>query len=137
MPWWGWVAVGLVVFALVYGALVAWLVVVGRREDARTVARFIPDCVVLISRLAREPTVPRWRKVLLLAVVGYLLIPIDLVPDFIPVAGQLDDAVIVALVLRSLVRSGGAPLVTALWPGPESSLRVIVALAGQPSSPDR
>jgi uncharacterized membrane protein YkvA (DUF1232 family) len=135
MPWWRWVAVGLVVFALVYGAFVLWLVVVGRREDARTVARFIPDCVVLISRLAREPRVSRRRKLLLLAVVGYLLLPIDLIPDFIPVAGQLDDAVIVALVLRSLIRSGGAPLVAELWPGPESSLGLILSLAGrQPAS---
>jgi uncharacterized membrane protein YkvA (DUF1232 family) len=99
-------------------------------HDARAFARFIPDCVVLISRLAREPRVPRWRKLLLLAVVGYLLVPIDLIPDFIPVAGQLDHAVIVALVLRSLIKSGGAQLVTELWPGPDSSLRLILAIAG-------
>jgi uncharacterized membrane protein YkvA (DUF1232 family) len=133
MPWWGWVGLSLAIFALVYVAFVLWLFLVGRREDARTMARFIPDCVVLMSRLARDPRVPRWRKLLLLAVVGYLLVPIDLVPDFIPIAGQLDDAVIVALVLRSLVRSGGAPLVTELWPGPESSLRLILSLAGQRS----
>ena len=133
MPWWGWVGLSLAIFALVYGAFVLWLFLVGRREDARTLARFIPDCVVLMSRLARDPRVPRWRKLLLLGVVGYLLVPIDLVPDFIPIAGQLDDAVIVALVLRSLLRSGGAPLVTELWPGPESSLRLILSLAGQRS----
>jgi uncharacterized membrane protein YkvA (DUF1232 family) len=130
VPWWGWAGVSLAILALVYAAFVLWLVVVGRRHDARALARFIPDCVVLISRLAREPRVPRRRKLLLLAVLGYLVVPVDLIPDFIPVAGQLDDALIVALVLRSLIKSGGAQLVTELWPGPESSLRLILAIAG-------
>jgi uncharacterized membrane protein YkvA (DUF1232 family) len=64
---------------------------------------------VLVTRLARDPRVPRRRKLLLLGLVGYLALPFDLVPDFIPVAGQLDDAIIVALVLRHFVHaSSGA-----------------------------
>ena len=122
-------AFSLLVLIALYGAFVLWLVLAGRRDDARAVATFIPDCVVLISRLAREPRIPRWRKWLLFTVVGYLLLPIDLVPDFIPVAGQLDDAIIVALTLRSLIRAGGEPLITELWPGPSKSLQLILALA--------
>ena len=91
--------------------------------------RFIPDCIVLVTRLARDPRVPRRRKLLLLGLVGYLALPFDLVPDFIPVAGQLDDAIIVALVLRHLVRAGGEPLIRELWPGPERSLALILRLA--------
>jgi uncharacterized membrane protein YkvA (DUF1232 family) len=129
MSWWQWLLVSLAVVLGVYAAFVAWLVVLGRRDDANALATFIPDCIVLVTRLAREPRVSRRRKLLLVALVGYLALPFDLVPDFIPVAGQLDDAVIVVLVLRSFVRSGGEQLIRELWPGPEQSLALILRLA--------
>ncbi|HET6945434.1 MAG TPA: hypothetical protein VFI01_08805, partial [Gaiellaceae bacterium] len=66
MPWWAWLLISLGVTLAVYGAFVAWLVARGRREDARALATFIPDCIVLVTRLAREPRVPRRRKLLLL-----------------------------------------------------------------------
>ena len=129
MPWWGWLLVGLGVFALVYAAFVGALVLLGRRGDAAALATFIPDCIVLVTRLVRDPRVPRRRKLLLLVLVGYLALPFDLVPDFIPIAGQLDDAIIVALVLRTFVRSGDRDLIRELWPGPERSLALILRLA--------
>jgi uncharacterized membrane protein YkvA (DUF1232 family) len=134
MPWWGWFLVGIGVLAVAYAAFVIALYLLGRRADARALATFIPDCVVLVTRLARDPRVPSHRKLLLLALVGYLAMPIDLVPDFIPVAGQLDDAVIVALVLRHFVRTGGEALIRELWPGPERSLALILRLAGPSDS---
>jgi hypothetical protein len=91
VTWWSWVLIGLAVALVIYAAFVAWLVIVGRRGEARALATFIPDCIVLVTRLIRDPRVPRRRKLLLLALVGYLALPFDLVPDFIPVAGQLDD----------------------------------------------
>lgn len=129
MSWWQWLLVSLAVVVGVYAAFVAWLVILGRRGEARALATFIPDCIVLVTRLAREPRVSRPRKLLLVALVGYLALPFDLVPDFIPVAGQLDDAIIVAHVLRSFVRSSGEQLIRELWPGPEQSLALILRLA--------
>ncbi len=129
MQWWEWLVISLGIFLAIYAAFIAWLVLRGRREDARAFATFIPDCIVLVTRLARDPRVPRRRKFLLFAVVAYLSLPFDLVPDFIPVAGQLDDAIIVALVLRQFIRAGGEPMMRELWPGPERSLALILRLA--------
>jgi uncharacterized membrane protein YkvA (DUF1232 family) len=63
------------------------------------------------------------------ASVGYLAMPFDLVPDFVPVAGQLDDALVVAFVLRRVARRD-PDLVRELWPGPEPSLRLLLRLVG-------
>ena len=136
MQWWHWLLISLGVILLIYGSLLAWLVIRGRREDARAFATFIPDCIVLVTRLARDPRVPRRRKGLLIALVAYLGLPFDLVPDFIPVAGQLDDAIIVAFVLRHFIKAGGEPMIRELWPGPEQSLTLILRLA-QPGRPQR
>jgi uncharacterized membrane protein YkvA (DUF1232 family) len=127
VPDW-WLALGVV--AAVYAAFVLVLVVRGRRAEAAAVARFIPDLVVLFKRLLSDERVSPRRKLVLAAVVGYLAMPIDLVPDFIPVAGQLDDAILVALALRMVLRGSGPALVREHWPGPAESLRVVVRLAG-------
>lgn len=65
---------------------------------------------------------------MLLAAIGYLATPFDFVPDFIPVLGQMDDVIVVALVLRSFIRSSGESLVRELWPGSEESLALILRL---------
>jgi uncharacterized membrane protein YkvA (DUF1232 family) len=73
--------------------------------------------------------VPRRRKLLLVLLVAYLAMPIDLVPDFIPVAGQLDDVILVALVLRAVLRSGGEELLREHWTGPPRSFEFVRHLA--------
>src|SRR5512144_1421699 len=114
---------------VVYAAAVVGLVLAGRRGDARALAVFVPDCLVLFRSLLRDPRVPTRRKLLLAALVAYLAMPIDLVPDFIPVAGQLDDAIVVALALRAVLRSGGPELLREHWRGPDRSLDVLLRLA--------
>jgi uncharacterized membrane protein YkvA (DUF1232 family) len=113
-----------------YLLVVVALVVAGRRTDARALAGFVPDCVVLFSRLLRDPRVPRRSKILVAALIPYLALPFDLIPDFIPVAGQADDAILVALVLRVLVKRTDAVVLRELWPGPDRSLLVVFRLAG-------
>jgi uncharacterized membrane protein YkvA (DUF1232 family) len=123
-----WVAILAAVLAL-YAAGVLALIAAGRHTDARALARFVPDCAVLFRRLLGDGRVAWWRKVLLAAALAYLVMPFDLVPDFIPVAGQLDDAIVVALALRLILRASGASLLGEHWPGPARSLRVIQRLA--------
>ncbi len=132
MQWWAWLLVAFAVTTALYALFLCWLLVRGRRADARAFATLIPDCIVLVSRLTRDRRVPRRRKVLLLALLGYLALPFDLVPDFIPLAGQLDDALVVAIVLRHLIRAGGEGLVRELWPGPERTLDLVLRLAQKP-----
>jgi uncharacterized membrane protein YkvA (DUF1232 family) len=121
------------VLALAYAGLVATLVVTGRRADARALARFVPDCSVLFGRLLSDPRVSRGHRVLLVGLVAYLSMPFDLVPDFIPVAGHLDDAIVALLVLRTVLRGARADLIREHWPGGETSLAVVLRLAGQPA----
>ncbi len=125
--------------ALIWGAAVLVLLFVGHHTQARALAGFVPDCVVLVGRLLRDPRVPRRRKLLLAATAGYLALPFDLVPDFIPVIGQLDDAIVVALVLRSFLRGGEERLLREHWPGPESSLELLLRLIGrrEPGLPEK
>jgi uncharacterized membrane protein YkvA (DUF1232 family) len=128
VPFWPWGVVLIVVGAYLVG--VAALIAAGRREDARALAGFIPDCIVLVSRLARDGRISRPRRILLFGVLGYLALPIDLVPDFLPGIGQLDDAVLLGLALRVIVRGGGTELAREAWPGPQTSLTLVLRAAG-------
>ena len=94
------------------------------------IARFVPDCAVLFGRLVRDPRVARRHKLLLAGAAAYLAMPFDLVPDFIPVAGQADDAVVVSLALRAALRGAGTDIVAEHWPGTAGGLAVVRRLAG-------
>ena len=135
MSWWEWLLIALGIFVVLWAGFVALLYASGRREDARALARFIPDCIVLVHRLLHDPRVPRRRKLLLVGLIAYLALPFDLVPDFIPVAGQLDEVIIVVLVLRQVLRGGGEALLREHWPGPETSLRIVLRAAGRTTNP--
>ena len=125
-----WLLVVVACVLVVYAAFVVAVINAGRWPTMRGVARFLPDCIVLLKRLLGDPRVHRRHKLLLGALLGYLALPIDLVPDFIPVAGHIDDAVVAAVALRVVLRGSGAELLREHWPGPESSLAVVLRLAG-------
>jgi uncharacterized membrane protein YkvA (DUF1232 family) len=99
----------------------------------REALRLLPDLIRLLRHLATDVCVPRGVRIGLLAVIGYLLLPIDLVPDFIPVLGYADDALIVALVLRWVVRRAGRDVLARHWPGTAEGLRAVQRLAGLPT----
>jgi len=91
--------------------------------------RLLPDLLRLIRRLAADRTVAVGVRVRLVLLLAYLLSPIDLVPDFIPVIGYADDAVIVALVLRSVIKRAGEDAVRRHWPGSPAGLDIILQAA--------
>jgi uncharacterized membrane protein YkvA (DUF1232 family) len=131
VTWLQWLLIAGGAMLAVYGAFLVWLVRHGRGEHARALAGFIPDCVVLFRRLLGDERVPRSTRALLVVLIGYLAMPFDLVPDFIPVAGQLDDAIVVALVLRRVLRASGPELLREHWRGPTASLNVLLRASGQ------
>ena len=127
MPSWTWTLVG-----VLGGLLLCWLVLMAvlwtARPDemrARELLRLLPDVLRLVHRLAGDRTLPRGVRVRLWLLLVYLAVPIDLVPDFVPVLGHADDAIVVALVLRSVVRRAGAAAVERHWPGTPDGLAAL------------
>ena len=119
---------------VVYGGLLLLLWGYARKNPdtvaLREALRLLPDLLRLLKRLLADPALGwsvRLRVVLLL---GYLLLPFDLVPDFVPLIGYADDAVVVALVLRSVIRSAGAEAIERHWPGTQTGLQLVLTLAG-------
>ncbi|WP_155371277.1 YkvA family protein [Catellatospora vulcania] len=92
--------------------------------------RLLPDLLRLLRRLAADRTLPRGVRVRLALLMVYLAIPFDLIPDFLPIIGYADDAIIVALVLRSVVRRAGLDAVRRHWPGTDDGFAALTRLAG-------
>lgn len=92
--------------------------------------RLLPDLLRLLRRLAADRSLPRGVRVRIVLLAFYLALPIDVVPDFIPVIGYADDAIIVALVLRSVIRRVGPTVLERHWPGTPTGIALIQRLAG-------
>lgn len=125
-------AVGGVV--LIYAVLLVLLGLYARKHpetvSMRDALRLLPDLLVLLRRLTADRTLPRGIRVRLVLLLIYLASPIDLVPDFLPVIGYADDAIIVAVVLRAVIRKAGHGPLERHWPGTPSGLAIIQRLAG-------
>lgn len=117
------------VFALAWAILVLWLIAGGRRTAASEITAFLPNLVLLFRGLVRDPRVPRRAKVALIAGGLYLAMPIDLVPDFIPIAGQADDAIVAAAILRFVLVSTDRSVLYEHWRGDPRTLDRVLALA--------
>ncbi|HTJ61176.1 MAG TPA: DUF1232 domain-containing protein [Candidatus Saccharimonadales bacterium] len=123
------------VLAIAAIALVVWigfivlLVALGRRALARELATLVPNLTRLFAGLVRDPRVPLRAKIVLGATALYLAMPIDVIPDFVPVAGSLDDAIVAAFALRFVVRASSPEIVAEHWPGDPATLRRILWLA--------
>lgn len=121
-----WVAAILIGVWLV---LIVGLIISGRRALARELAALIPNLTRLFAGLLRDRRVPLRAKVVLGATAAYLALPIDLVPDFIPIAGALDDAIIAAFALRYVVHVTSREVVEEHWHGDPETLRRVLELA--------
>jgi uncharacterized membrane protein YkvA (DUF1232 family) len=120
-----WSAVVLTAYLLVVLGLIA----LGRRIDVRALAGFVAAFARLLKRLITDRRVPRRHKLVLAGAMGYLLLPFDVVPDFIPVVGYADDVLVAALGLRLVLRGAGPEVVTEHWSGPAGLLPALLRLA--------
>ena len=131
--WW------LVAIGIVGGVLLVWVALVAalwfhkpdelRVQDAM---RLLPDLLRLLKGLVSDPTLPRGVRVRLTLLLGYLALPFDLIPDFIPILGYADDAIVVALVLRSVTRRAGPEALARHWPGSPEGLAAVRRLCRLP-----
>jgi len=119
--------------ALVYVVAIGVLFLAGRRTAAREVAALLPNLLSLFKGLIRDPRVPRGSKALLALAAAWVASPIDLIPEFIPFLGPLDDAVVAALVLRHLLRTAGREVVAEHWRGDPRTLDRLLRLFGLPA----
>jgi uncharacterized membrane protein YkvA (DUF1232 family) len=133
LPEWLWVALGAVAgIALLWGGLVVALWRQQRRSGRdtnwRSIARVAPDVIRLIRRLATDRSVPRATRWWLAALLAYLVFPIDLIPDFLPVIGYADDAIVTAVALRFAIKHAGYDALKRNWPGTPEGLQSLLTL---------
>ena len=132
MAWWlrSLIGLGLGLLVVWLALIIALLVAKPDKAKLTETLRLLPDLLRMLRRMAADRTMPRGVRFRLWALVVYLAVPIDLVPDFIPVLGYADDAIIVVLVLRSTVRRAGLDAVRAHWPGTDDGFAAVCRLAG-------
>ncbi|ASR37199.1 hypothetical protein BAY61_21840 [Prauserella marina] len=129
--WWD-LVIGLAVVLLLAWLALVVVLIVSRPGGGllREALRVLPDVLRLIRGLATDKELPRGVRVRLGLLLVYLALPIDLIPDFIPVLGYADDAIIVTAVLRGVVRRAGMDAVRAHWPGTEEGFAAVARLTG-------
>jgi uncharacterized membrane protein YkvA (DUF1232 family) len=122
--------IGLAIAVALWLAAVIVLVAFGRVRAARELVGLVPNLLLLFKDLVRDDRVPRSAKVWLGVAALWLASPIDLIPEFIPILGPLDDAVVAAAVLRHLVRRAGSDVVYEHWRGEPSTIARVLRMFG-------
>jgi uncharacterized membrane protein YkvA (DUF1232 family) len=132
VAWWWQTLIGIAAALIIaWAALVIALLIAKPKGVLLSEAmRLLPDLLRLLRRLATDRGIPRGVRVRLVLLMAYLAIPIDVIPDFIPVLGYADDAIIVTLVLRGVVRRAGLDAVRARWPGSDDGFAALCRLTG-------
>ena len=114
----------------VWAVAIVVLYVAGRRMTAAKLARAIPDVLALFRGLLADPRIPFVSKVVVGLGFLYLVNPLDLIPEFVPVIGPFDDVIVGALVLRHLVKRAGRETVTSHWRSDPATLATVFRMAG-------
>jgi uncharacterized membrane protein YkvA (DUF1232 family) len=102
------------------------------QSTALDVVRLLPDVLRLAARLARDPVTPRSSRLALAGLALWIASPIDLIPEFLPVIGPLDDIVVAAIVLRWVGRRMGEDALRSHWPGTPEGFALVLRLLGRP-----
>jgi uncharacterized membrane protein YkvA (DUF1232 family) len=118
----------LIVLIAVWTIVVVVLVVVGRVLLARELALLLPNLIRLFTGLLRDGRVPLRAKIVLAVASVWLASPIDLIPEFIPIAGSFDDAIVAALALRFVLRTTDGGVVREHWRGDPATLERLLRL---------
>ena len=130
-----WSELWLIPVGIAAGLVLIWLALMvslwtGKPDDVglRDAVRLLPDLLQLLKRLAADSTMPRGVRIRIALLMLYLASPLDLIPDIVPVIGYADDAIIVAIVLRSVTRVSGVDALAKHWPGTPEGLDAVYGL---------
>ena len=134
----GWLQATLIALAVVVASWLVLIVLAKRLPPglAKDLAAFLPDCVTTARALRRDPRVPRRAKVAVLVAMLWVLSPIDLIPEFLPVIGPLDDVIAVAILLRYAGRSVPRQVLLDAWPGDPRLMERLLGPARPPKTTD-
>jgi uncharacterized membrane protein YkvA (DUF1232 family) len=128
VAWWQ------LVIGVLAGLAIVWAVSAARRHPSSMAVgdmlRLVPDVARLLKRLVFDGSVPIGVRIWLIALLAYLLSPLDLIPDFVPVIGYADDAIMVAIAIRFATRRAGRAAIERHWPGTAEGLHAVFAMAG-------
>ncbi|MGD1237048.1 YkvA family protein [Mycobacterium seoulense] len=130
--WWT-IPIGVLsAFAVIWLILAVAFGLMRPKATMQDLVRLLPDVLRLLKRLAADPELPRRIRIALLALIAFVVSPIDLIPDAIPVIGFADDVIIVGLVLRWVSRTAGPGALAEHWPGTPDGLATLCKLCGLP-----